>query len=85
MARATHHTRDGELQMNGALQGYQGLVYEACRRRPVKKLLPCLGGCGRSFLTDAGHRICPECRERNRREFSPAVHRSPTLWGRVPF
>jgi len=85
MKGATHYTRDGELQLKGALQGYQGQVHAACRRKPVKKMMPCLGGCGRSFFTDAGHRFCPECKAHRAREFSPATHRTPKLWGGVAY
>ena len=33
-------------------------------------LRPCLGGCGKKFLSQyAGNRICEECRKKNRKIF----------------
>ena len=34
---------------------------ELRRMNLQKKWLPCLGWCGKKFLTDAGHRFCADC------------------------
>ena len=47
---------------------------ELRRMNLQKKWLPCLGWCGKKFLTDAGHRFCPKCtvtQARLRRDFVP--------------
>jgi len=45
-----------------------GMIRMEARPRPletdgVKKAMKCLGGCGKTFVTDNGTRICPDCKK----------------------
>lgn len=44
------------------------------RAKSKQAMRPCLGGCGKSFMSDhSGNRICPRCRSRQR-DAGPYAH-----------
>ena len=52
-------------------------------RLPVKKMLPCLG-CGKELFTDAAHRFCTKCKERNKKVRGEAVYCDHSCWKNPP-